>query len=237
MTSAVHRSAVETGQEASRPPAAPSAEPERTAMDQGISATAPQAAGPAGRQRWWRVALVLAPVLGFLGLLAYGFTRDPRAIPSPLVARPAPDFQLTLFNGSQVRLSEFRGRVVFLNFWASWCPPCRAEARLLEAAWRHYRDRGVVFLGVNIQDREASARSFLDEFGITYPNGRDPQNRIAIDYGVYGLPETFFISRDGLITYKHIGAIGGDLLAGKMEEALRGAVSAEGRGADYRSIR
>ena len=237
MTPAAHPSAVGTGRGVCQPAAAPSAEPERTAMDQGISATAPQAAGPAGRQRWWRVALVLAPVLGFLGLLAYGFTRDPRAIPSPLVARPAPDFQLTLFNGSQVRLSEFRGRVVFLNFWASWCPPCRAEARLLEAAWRHYRDRGVVFLGVNIQDREASARSFLDEFGITYPNGRDPQNRIAIDYGVYGLPETFFISRDGLITYKHIGAIGGDLLAGKMEEALRGAVSAEGRGADYRSIR
>jgi len=237
MTSAVHRSAVETGQEASRPPAAPSGEPERTAMGQTATAKPPPVTGPATRRRWWRLALFFLPVLGFLGVLVYGMTRDPRAIPSPLVGRPAPDFQLTLFDGSQVRLSEFRGRVVFLNFWASWCPPCRAEARLLEAAWRHYRSRGVVFLGVNIQDREASARGFLEEFGITYPNGRDPQNRVAIDYGVYGLPETFFISRDGLITYKHIGAIGGDLLAGKMEEALRGAVSAEGRGADYRSIR
>ena len=175
MTSAVHRSAVETGQEASRPPAAPSAEPDRTAMGQGISATAPQAAGPAGRRRWSRIALSLAPVLVLLGLLAYGFTREPRAIPSPLVGKPAPDFQLTLFDGSQVRLSDFRDRVVFLNFWASWCPPCRAEAPLLEAAWRHYRDRGVVFLGVNIQDREASAREFLEEFGITFPNGRDPE--------------------------------------------------------------
>lgn len=92
-------------------------------------------------------------------------------------------------------------------------------------------------LGVNIQDREASAGEFLEEFGITYPNGRDPRNRIAIDYGVYGLPETFFISRDGLITYKHIGAIEGDLLVVKMEEGLRGAVSAEGRGANYQSIR
>ncbi|MGH7363080.1 MAG: TlpA family protein disulfide reductase [Candidatus Methylomirabilales bacterium] len=188
-------------------------------------------------RRWWRVALALAPVLAFLGILAYGFTRDPRAIPSPLVGRPAPDFQMTLFDGSQVRLSEFRGRVVFLNFWASWCPPCRAEAPLLEAAWRHYRDRGVVFLGVNIQDREASARGFLEEFGITYPNGRDPRNRVAIDYGVYGLPETFYISPDGLITYKHIGAIGEATLAQKMEEALRGVASAEGRSGDYRSIR
>lgn len=202
-------------------------------MGQMANGTAPRAGG----RRWWRVALSLTPVLGLLGLLAYGFTREPRVIPSPLVGKPAPDFQLTLFDGSQVRLSDFRSKVVFLNFWASWCPPCRAEARLLEAAWRHYRDRGVVFLGVNIQDREARAREFLEEFGITYPNGRDTGNRIAIDYGVYGLPETFLISSDGLITYKHIGVIEADLLAMKMEEALRGAVSAEGRGADYRSIR
>lgn len=205
--------------------------PGQTASETGLPA-----AGPARRSRWWRVALTLVPVLGFLGVLVYGMTRDPRAIPSPLAGKPAPDFSLILFDGTQVRLSDFRDRVVFLNFWASWCPPCRAEARLLEAAWRHYRDQSVVFLGVNIQDREASARQFLEEFGITYPNGRDPQNRIAIDYGVYGLPETFFISPDGLITYKHIGAIEGDLLVLKMEEALRGAVSAEGRGGGYQSI-
>lgn len=119
MTSAVHRSAVETGQEASRPPAAPSAEPDRTAMGQGITATTPREAGLARRRRWWRMALSLAPVLALLGLLAYGFTRDPRAIRSPLVGTPAPDFQITLFDGSQVRLSDFRSRVVFLNFWAS----------------------------------------------------------------------------------------------------------------------
>lgn len=206
--------------------------PGQTASETGLLA-----AGPARRSRWWRIALTLVPVLGFLGVLVYGMTRDPRAIPSPLAGKPAPDFSLILFDGTQVRLSDFRSRVVFLNFWASWCPPCRAEARLLEAAWRHYRDQSVVFLGVNIQDREASARQFLEEFGITYPNGRDPQNRIAIDYGVYGLPETFFISPDGLITYKHIGAIESDLLVLKIEKALQGAVSAEGRGGGYQSIR
>ena len=206
-------------------------------MTDRVAAAAPAAPGPARRRRWWRIALVLVPVLGFLGVLVYGMTRDPRAVPSALVGRPAPDFHLTLFDGSRIRLSDFRGKVVFLNFWASWCPPCRAEAPLLETAWRYYRDQGVLFVGVNIQDREASARAFLQEFGITFPNGRDPQNRIAIDYGVYGLPETFFISPDGLITSKHIGVIGTDLLIAKMEEALRGTVSAEGRGADYRSIR
>jgi cytochrome c biogenesis protein CcmG/thiol:disulfide interchange protein DsbE len=169
--------------------------------------------------------------------LAYGFTRDPRASPSAIVGKRAPDFELTLFDGSQVRLSDFRGKALFLNFWASWCPPCRAEARSLEAAWRYYRDRDVVFLGVNIQDPEENARQFLKDFGVTYMNGRDAQGRIAIDYGLYGLPETFFIDRTGLITYKHIGAIGEATLAQKMDEALQGVASAEGRSGDYRSIR
>lgn len=189
---------------------------------------------PNPSRRAWVRPVAYGSLLALLGLVGWGLVR---AQAGPRDQGPAPDFSLATFSGEQVSLSALRGQVVVINFWASWCPPCRAEAPLLEAAWRHYRDRGVVFLGVNIQDREANARGFLEEFGITFPNGRDPRNRIAIDYGVYGLPETFFISRDGLITYKHIGAIGGDLLAGKMEEALRGAVSAEGRGADYRSIR
>ncbi|HEX9868553.1 MAG TPA: TlpA disulfide reductase family protein, partial [Candidatus Tectomicrobia bacterium] len=78
---------------------------------------------------------------------------------------------------------------------------CRAEARTLEAAWQKYKERDVVFLGVNIQDREEAARGFLQEFGITYPNGRDGAGKLAIDYGVWGLPETFIIDRDGRITY------------------------------------
>ncbi len=79
-----------------------------------------------------------------------------------------------------------------VDFWASWCVPCRQEAPLLEATWRAYRDQGVVFVGVNFQDEERAARRFLDEFGITFPNGPDPGSRIAIDYGVYGIPELFF---------------------------------------------
>src|SRR3970282_162053 len=128
------------------------------------------------RMRWWKAVLVLGAVGGVVTLLAYGFTTDPRAIPSILTGKPAPDFSLTLFDGRTVRLSDFRGKVVFL--------------------------------GVDIQDTEEAARRFIQEFGITYMNGRDPKNRIAIDYGVYGIPETFFIDRDGQITYKHIGALG-----------------------------
>ncbi len=184
-----------------------------------------------------RYVLTFGGIVAVVALLAYGITVDPRRIPSTLVGSPAPDFELRLLDGRVVRLSDYRGRVVFLNFWASWCPPCRAEARLLEEAWRQVKDREIVFLGVNIQDTEEGARRFIEEFGITYPNGRDPQSRIAIDYGVYGIPETFFTDREGRITYKHIGALGWELLGAKLAEAGRGILSTEGRGAGYQSVR
>jgi cytochrome c biogenesis protein CcmG/thiol:disulfide interchange protein DsbE len=186
---------------------------------------------------WKRLALTFGIGLPLLAILAYGFTRDPREIPSPLIGRLAPPFTLRLMDGSEVKLADLRGKVVFLNFWASWCPPCRAEARLLEAAWQRHRAEDVVFLGVNMQDQEAAAREFIREFGITYPNGIDRGNRIAIDYGIWGIPETFFLDRDGRITYKHIGALGWETIHGKLEEARQGAVSRrEGKG-DYRAIR
>lgn len=204
------------------------------ALEQGETEAAKPARAP--DRAWWKLAVGLPLVLGFLGLLAYGFTREARVIPSPLLAKPAPGFTVPRFDGGTISLQELRGKVVFLNFWASWCPPCREEARLLEEAWQRYKDRGVVFLGVNIQDREVDARAFLREFGVTYPNGIDHGSKIAVDYGVYGLPETFFIDREGNITYKHIGAIGWETLAAKLDEARRGLASTEGRSKDYRSI-
>ena len=181
-------------------------------------------------------AAILLPAMALLGLLAWGFTREPKFIPTPLLAKPAPAFSLTLFQGTVLRLDELRGKVVFLNFWASWCPPCRAEARMLEAAWRGYKGQGVVFLGINIQDKEEAARKFLEEFDVTYPNGMDPGSKIAIDYGVWGLPETFIIDREGRITYKHVGALGAETVIAKVDEALQGIVStSEGQG-EYQSV-
>jgi cytochrome c biogenesis protein CcmG/thiol:disulfide interchange protein DsbE len=189
------------------------------------------------RRRFLMAIAILGPVLAILALLAYGFTIEPKYIPTPFIAQPAPAFTLTLFDGEVLRIEDLRGKVVFLNFWASWCPPCRAEARTLEAASRKYREQGVVFVGVNIQDTEESARAFLEEFGITYPNGIDRGARIAIEYGVWGLPETFFIDRGGRITYKHVGGLGWETITTKLEEAMRGVVSAsEGRG-EYQSSR
>lgn len=186
--------------------------------------------------RVWKVGLMLLAIGGVVMLLAYGFTTDPRAIPSILTGRPAPDFSLTLFEGRTIRLSDFRGKVVFLDFWSSWCPPCRAEARLLEQSWHRYKDQGVVFIGVDIQDKEEDARRFIQEFGISYMNGRDAKSRIAIDYGVYGIPETFFIDKEGRITYKHIGALGWQTIAAKLDEASQGVASTEGKSQDYQPI-
>jgi cytochrome c biogenesis protein CcmG/thiol:disulfide interchange protein DsbE len=186
---------------------------------------------------WRKLLITLATLTPLLGLLAYGFYRDPRYIPSPLIGRPAPDFQLTLFDGSQLRLSDLRGKVVFINFWASWCPPCRAEASDLEAAWKIFKDRDVVFLGVAIQDQKEDAMTFIREFNVTYPNGMDAAGNIAINFGVWGIPETFFINREGVITYKHVGTLGTGLLAAKLDEAGRNIISAsEGKGS-YQSIR
>ena len=186
---------------------------------------------------WRRILLTLAVILPLVGVLAFGFSRDPRYIASPLIGRPAPPFTVTLFDGKTLSLAELRGKVVFLNFWASWCPPCRAEARDLEAVWQRYRDKNIVFLGIDIQDTEKEAFAFLKAFQITYPNGRDASGKISIDYGVWGIPETFFINPEGRITYKHVGGLEYPIIVAKLDEARRGLISAkEGKGA-YQSIR
>lgn len=184
-----------------------------------------------------RIFIILAVILPLIGILAYGFLRDPRYIHSPLIGHQATPFAVTLFDGKKLTLEDLRGKTVFLNFWASWCPPCRAEARDLEAVWQKVKDSDVVFLGIDIQDTEEDARAYLREFNITYPNGRDLSGKAAVDYGVWGIPETFFIDPQGRITYKHVGSLGSALITAKLDEARRGIISAkEGKGA-YQSVR
>jgi cytochrome c biogenesis protein CcmG, thiol:disulfide interchange protein DsbE len=177
------------------------------------------------RLRRWLIPLSAVPVLI---LLAYGFRTNPRDIPSPLVGRPAPPFTLTTFTGHPLALDAQRGNVVVLNFWASWChPACYQEAPVLEEGWRTWRQRGVVVIGVDIQDGEDAARKFIADFGLSFPNVRDTRGAVAIDYGVYGVPETFFIDRGGRIRAKHVGAVTAELFRATVEP-LAAETSSEG---------
>jgi len=185
------------------------------------SETAAVAERPAGFWRWGRRVIPLS-VLPVLVLLAYGFRTDPRAIPSPLIGRPAPPFTLAAFDGGRVSLAEMRGRIVVLNFWASWCyPACYEEAPVLERNWRTYRDRGVIVVGIDIQDTEDAARRFMSEFALSFPNAPDPTGKVSVDYGVYGVPETFFIDRSGRIRKKHVGAVTEELFRAEVERLLK----------------
>jgi len=180
---------------------------------------------------WRRVVITLAIIAPILWLLAYGFQRDARYINSPLVAKQAPMFTLTLFDGGKVTSEDLRGKAIFLNFWASWCVPCRAEAKDLEAAWQRIKGKNLVFVGVALQDTDKDSRAFLQEFNVTYPNGRDAAGKIGVDFGVWGVPESFFIDPQGRITYKHVGGISAALAMTKLEEAQRGIVTVrEGQG-------
>lgn len=166
----------------------------------------------------WAIPLAVVPVLV---LLAYGFRTDPREIPSPLIGRPATPFALTSFEGRPLSLETLRGRVVVVNFWASWCvPACYEEAPALERGWRAYKDRGVMLIGVNIQDKEEPARKFLAQFGHTFPNAPDPSGRVSVDYGVYGVPETFFLDRAGRVRFKHVGPITDEIFKRHAETLL-----------------
>ena len=186
---------------------------------------------------WRRLAITLLIIAPILALLAFGFTRDARYITSPLIAKSATPFTITLFDGGKLTLNDLRGKAVFLNFWASWCPPCRAEAKDLEAAWQRVKDKNMVFLGVALQDTDQNSLEFLKEFNVTYPNGKDDFGKIAVDYGTWGIPESFFIDPHGRITYKHVGGIRAALVVTKLDEAAKGIVSAqEGKG-DYQPIR
>ncbi len=112
----------------------------------------------------------------------------------------APDFTVTTFDGQTMRLSELRGQIVILNFWASWCGPCRAEAPILESIWQDYRERGVIVLGVTYADSERDARAFIAEMGMTYPNAPDVGTFVSRQlYHITGVPETFIIDQRGEI--------------------------------------
>ena len=164
-------------------------------------------------------------ILGLIGLLAWGLSNRSSITGLSGITRvdqPAPNFQLELLSDGAITLSEQRNKVVVINFWSSTCPPCRTEARDLETAWQTYKDRDVLFIGANIQDSHEPARRFLEEFGVTYPNGLDEGGRISIDYGVVGIPVTFVVDNEGTVARRWVGEIDLDRLTTWIDELLEG---------------
>lgn len=161
----------------------------------------PPSPSPTPRPRW--TVLALGAALVVIGLLGYGIVLQGRG---QVAEGPAPEFTLQTFEGQTIRLSDYRGTPVVINFWSSWCIPCRTEMPLLETTWRQYGEE-VRFIGVAYVDTENGARAFLEDFEVTYPNGLDLGTRISDAYRIKGVPETFFIDRDGQIVGTKIGPL------------------------------
>jgi cytochrome c biogenesis protein CcmG/thiol:disulfide interchange protein DsbE len=179
------------------------------------SSTTPAETAPRRKIRWTMIAL-WAAVIFILGILAWGLINTNAARPE--VGQTAPDFDVEFFDGYEwetrpvASLSEMRGRPVILNFWASWCVECRYETDVLEATWQKYRDQGVVFLGVAYADVEPNSIAYMEEFGVTFPHAPDLGTDISQEYEITGVPETFFIDKNGVIRHVQIGAVNQEML-------------------------
>ncbi len=201
----------------------------------------------------------LATAIGVLlvvALLIYGLiTKAPDESINQALAEgssvPAPGFDLDLFapgtlppaleatvrragTDDRIEIEELQGAPVVLNFWASWCDPCREEAPLLQRGWERWGPRGVLFVGLNMQDLSTDASGFLDEFSIDYPTIRDPGKTAAAEYGTTGIPETFFIDERGEVVAHAIGELSEEQLASGVGAARSGRVQAPFTGGDFR---
>jgi cytochrome c biogenesis protein CcmG/thiol:disulfide interchange protein DsbE len=201
-----------------------------------LTASKPVADDEVGAQRKMRrrTTLAIFMIVGFTLVLGavFGsrFGKDPRLVESPLIGKPAPDAVLPyLEQDGELTLSELRGQIVVLNFWASWCLSCRFEHDDLLATAMAYASKDVQFIGVDFQDEKDDAIAFLNELGRGYPNVVDVDSRLGVELGVYGIPETFFIDREGIVVAKisgesnanALGAVLDDILAGREPGSLK----------------
>lgn len=190
---------------------------------------------------WKRAGIALVAATPIIALLAYGFTRNPAEIPSPMPGHEAPPFSLAVLapgetslasltpaTGDTIRLRDLAGKVVVLNFFASWCLPCRVEHAALSEGARYYRDKPTQFVGILYNDEPAAGiRWIADMGGMSYPAVTDVESRTAIDYGVYGVPETYIIDPKGRVAHKQLGPITMDVLRRVIDSVLVSATIAD----------
>ena len=205
-------------------------------------------------RRGWIFLLSAIPLAGFLALLGWaslksggnpgglGINNDFGQV--DITSKPASEFTLNINSGTlstgnldsdtELLLSDLRGKVVLVDFWSSWCYPCRQEAAVLSRVYLEYAGKPVEFVGVNIWDRDQDALDFLEEFETAYPNGVDQAGSIAIDYGVRGIPEKFFIDQKGVVRQKFVGPMHAEALRAAIDSLLNagppavGSIPAEG---------
>lgn len=141
--------------------------------------------------------------------------------PSPNIGHPAPDFTLTDLEGNRVRLSDYRGKAVFLNFWATWCPACREEMPDIEAVYQKYKDKDAIIIGIDIMESKAEVLSFVQENGYSWPFVLDTTGEVANRYRVTALPTSFFLDGEGIIRTINIGAMSQQAMEGRLNSAMR----------------
>ncbi len=169
----------------------------------------------------WQITLIIV-LLGLFGLFYKGLWGDPHHIPTVLIGTQAANFEgPDVETGQTISLDQFKGKVVLLNFWASWCYECKVEHEDILRLHQAFKDNpDFVMLGVNYQDKLPDAQKYLKDFGTTFSHVRDLKGQLAIDYGVYGVPETFVIDKEGIIRYKYVGPIMGPVYTNLTQQVI-----------------